>query len=49
MTRHPRIDKISFTGSIATGKKIIAAASATLKRVNLELCGSHHMFALRLG
>lgn len=34
---HPGIDKISFTGSIPTGKKVAAAAAATLKRVNLEL------------
>jgi acyl-CoA reductase-like NAD-dependent aldehyde dehydrogenase len=35
----PRIDKISFTGSVATGKAIMAAASKTLKRVHLELGG----------
>lgn len=37
MTTHPGIAKISFTGSTATGKKIMAAAAATLKRVTLEL------------
>jgi acyl-CoA reductase-like NAD-dependent aldehyde dehydrogenase len=37
ITKHPDIAKISFTGSTATGKKIMAAAAATLKRVNLEL------------
>lgn len=37
ITKHPNIAKISFTGSIATGKKIMAVAAATLKRVNLEL------------
>ncbi len=35
----PRIDKISFTGSVATGKAIMAAAAKTLKRVHLELGG----------
>ena len=35
----PRVDKVSFTGSVATGKKIMAAAAATLKRVHLELGG----------
>ena len=35
----PRIDKVSFTGSVATGKKIMAAAAKTLKRVHLELGG----------
>lgn len=37
MTTHPDIAKISFTGSSATGKKIMAAAAPTLKRVTLEL------------
>ena len=35
----PRVDKLSFTGSVATGKKIMEAASRTLKRVHLELGG----------
>jgi acyl-CoA reductase-like NAD-dependent aldehyde dehydrogenase len=35
----PRVDKLSFTGSVATGKKIMAAAAPTLKRVHLELGG----------
>jgi len=35
----PRIDKISFTGSVATGKKILAAAAQTMARVHLELGG----------
>jgi acyl-CoA reductase-like NAD-dependent aldehyde dehydrogenase len=35
----PRVDKVSFTGSVATGKAIMAAASKTLKRVHLELGG----------
>jgi acyl-CoA reductase-like NAD-dependent aldehyde dehydrogenase len=40
LTAHPGIAKISFTGSIATGKKIMAACSKTLKRVTLELGGN---------
>ncbi|KAF2770265.1 aldehyde dehydrogenase [Teratosphaeria nubilosa] len=40
LTMHPGIAKISFTGSIATGKKIMAAAASTLKRVTLELGGN---------
>ena len=40
MTAHPGIDKISFTGSVATGKKVLASAAATLKRVTLELGGN---------
>jgi acyl-CoA reductase-like NAD-dependent aldehyde dehydrogenase len=40
MTEHADIDKISFTGSVATGKKVLASASGTLKRVTLELGGN---------
>jgi len=40
MTEDPGIDKISFTGSIATGKKVMATASSNLKRVTLELGGN---------
>ena len=40
MTEHPSIDRISFTGSVATGKKVMASASGTLKRVTLELGGN---------
>ena len=36
---HPGISKISFTGSTATGKKIMESASKTLKRITLELGG----------
>ncbi len=35
----PRIDKVSFTGSVATGRKIIRASAGNLKRVFLELGG----------
>ncbi len=40
LTDHPDVAKISFTGSTATGKKVIAAAASTLKRVSLELGGN---------
>jgi acyl-CoA reductase-like NAD-dependent aldehyde dehydrogenase len=40
MSEHPGIDKISFTGSVASGKKVMASAAATLKRVTLELGGN---------
>lgn len=39
-TTHPGIHKISFTGSVPTGKAIMAAAASTLKRVTLELGGN---------
>ncbi|MFM0649116.1 aldehyde dehydrogenase family protein, partial [Paraburkholderia bryophila] len=40
MTEHPDIAKISFTGSTATGKKVMASGSTNLKRVTLELGGN---------
>ena len=40
ITEHPDIDKITFTGSTATGKKIMEGASADLKRITLELGGN---------
>jgi acyl-CoA reductase-like NAD-dependent aldehyde dehydrogenase len=40
MTNHPVPRKISFTGSVATGKKVAAAAAPDLKRVTLELGGN---------
>ncbi|MBV8982803.1 MAG: aldehyde dehydrogenase family protein, partial [Acidimicrobiia bacterium] len=40
MTSHPVPRKISFTGSVATGKKVAASAAPDLKRVTLELGGN---------
>jgi acyl-CoA reductase-like NAD-dependent aldehyde dehydrogenase len=40
LTSHAGIDKISFTGSTATGKRVMESASKTLKRVTLELGGN---------
>src|SRR5262245_5714574 len=40
MTTHPAVRKISFTGSIPTGKKVAKAAAPDLKRVTLELGGN---------
>lgn len=39
IVEHPGIDKIAFTGSTATGKRVAATAAQTLKRVTLELGG----------
>ncbi len=39
LTTDPRVAKISLTGSVGTGKKIVAAAAATLKRTTMELSG----------
>lgn len=40
LTTHAGIDKISFTGSTATGKKVISSAANNLTRVTLELGGN---------
>ena len=39
LVRHPRVAKVSLTGSVPTGKAIMAAAADTLKAVTLELGG----------
>ena len=39
LVNHPDVDKVSFTGSTAAGKKIGAACGAQLKRFSLELGG----------
>jgi len=39
LTTHSDVDVVSFTGSSATGKKIMAAGAKTLKRLSLELGG----------
>jgi|TARA_B110000438_G_scaffold303455_1_gene365017 acyl-CoA reductase-like NAD-dependent aldehyde dehydrogenase len=40
MTEHSGIQKIIFTGSIPTGKRVMSSSSATLKRLTLELGGN---------
>ena len=39
LTHHPEIAKVSFTGEVATGKKVMNAAATTLKDVTMELGG----------
>jgi betaine-aldehyde dehydrogenase len=39
LTSHPDIRKVSLTGEVGTGRKVMAAAAATLKHVTLELGG----------
>ena len=41
LSEDPRVDLVSFTGGLATGKRIMAAASATVKKVALELGGKN--------
>jgi acyl-CoA reductase-like NAD-dependent aldehyde dehydrogenase len=40
LVNHPDINKVVFTGSVPTGKKVMEGASHTLKRVTLELGGN---------
>jgi acyl-CoA reductase-like NAD-dependent aldehyde dehydrogenase len=40
LTSHPDVAKVAFTGSTATGKKVMASAAQTLKRLTLELGGN---------
>jgi len=46
LTLSPLVDMVSFTGSTATGKRIMEKGSATLKRVFLELGGKSAMIVL---
>jgi acyl-CoA reductase-like NAD-dependent aldehyde dehydrogenase len=40
LTEHSGVGKVSFTGSVETGKKVMKACAGTLKRVSLELGGN---------
>jgi phenylacetaldehyde dehydrogenase len=46
LVRHPGVDKIAFTGSTEVGKLISREATATLKRVSLELGGKSPVIVL---
>jgi betaine-aldehyde dehydrogenase len=39
LSTHPSVAKVSLTGSVATGKRVMAAAAETLKKVTMELGG----------
>ncbi len=39
LVNHPKVAMISLTGDVATGKKMLVAASKTVKRTHLELGG----------
>ncbi|HLI63101.1 MAG TPA: aldehyde dehydrogenase family protein [Terriglobales bacterium] len=40
LSAHPDVRKVSFTGSTETGKRVMAGAASTLKRLTLELGGN---------
>ncbi|NIF56025.1 aldehyde dehydrogenase family protein [Burkholderia sp. Ax-1724] len=44
LAAHPGVDKIAFTGSTETGKRIVQAALGNLKKVSLELGGKSPVF-----
>lgn len=44
LAKHPGIDKVSFTGSTAVGRKLIEASAGNLKRLTLELGGKSPLF-----
>jgi betaine-aldehyde dehydrogenase len=41
LAEHPEVDLVSFTGGLATGRSIMAAAAASVKKVALELGGKN--------
>ncbi|MDP7643480.1 MAG: aldehyde dehydrogenase family protein [Anaerolineales bacterium] len=41
LVEHPQVDMVSLTGSTATGKKVMASAANTIKKVALELGGKN--------
>jgi aldehyde dehydrogenase (NAD+) len=46
LTTDPRVDMVAFTGSAMTGRRIMAAAAPTLKKIALELGGKSAIIAL---
>ena len=40
LVQHPDVEKVTFTGSTATGQKVMAAASRSIKKITLELGGN---------
>ena len=39
LSHHPKVDKVAFTGSVPTGRKVMAAAAQDIKKISLELGG----------
>ncbi len=46
LTAHPKVRKVTFTGSTATGTKVMASSAASLKRLTLELGGNDSAIVL---
>jgi betaine-aldehyde dehydrogenase len=41
LAEHPAVDMVSFTGGLATGRRVMAAAAGTVKKIALELGGKN--------
>lgn len=46
LTKHPSIQKVSFTGQVSTGKKVAASAAGEMKYVTMELGGKSPLIIL---
>jgi aldehyde dehydrogenase (NAD+) len=46
MLDHPHIDAITFTGSVATGRKVAAACAAAMRKFQLEMGGKNPLVVL---
>lgn len=46
LVEHPKVQKVSFTGSVESGRKVYVSAAGNLKQVNLELGGKSPMLVL---
>lgn len=49
LSLHPKVDKVTFTGSTAVGRRIAAQASGRIKRITLELGGKSPAVVLEDG
>jgi betaine-aldehyde dehydrogenase len=47
LVRHPAVKRIAFTGSVATGRRVLADAAHGIKHVTLELGGKNPLLAMR--
>ena len=46
MLNHPHVDAITFTGSVATGRKVAAACTAAMRKFQLEMGGKNPLIVL---
>ncbi|KPI43425.1 NAD/NADP-dependent betaine aldehyde dehydrogenase [Cyphellophora attinorum] len=46
LTKHPQIQKVSFTGQVSTGKKVAGSAAGEMKYVTMELGGKSPLIVL---